>query len=133
MWLDQGTVTDGRNRPEGNGGSTFYLFTKAMVGTFSRAGEQTSFGQYSYDFAKVGVPGLKASVAYLRGEDIKNPRGGSDLSEWERDLRIDYSILNGPLKGFSTTLRHGTYRSDNTGIPNTDQTRLIFNYSYAFF
>ncbi|WP_077044831.1 OprD family outer membrane porin [Pseudomonas sp. KK4] len=133
VWLDQGNVTDGRNRPEGNGGSTFYLFTKAVVGTFSRAGEQTSFGQYSYDFAKAGVPGLKASVAYLRGEDIKNPRGGRDLSEWERDLRIDYNILHGPLKGFSTTLRHGTYRSDNTGIPNTDQTRLIFNYSYAFF
>ncbi|WP_219095948.1 OprD family outer membrane porin [Pseudomonas sp. UMAB-40] len=131
VWLNQGNVVDGRNRPEGNGGTAFYLFTDAIVGNFSRAGEQTSFGQYSYDFSKLNMPGLKASVAYLKGDNIKDVNGGGDLSEWERDMRVDYVIQAGPLKGFGTTLRHGTYRSDNAAVANQDQTRLIFNYSHS--
>jgi hypothetical protein len=48
-------------------------------------------------------------------------------------MRIDYVIQDGMMKGFGTTLRHGTYRSGGTGIANQDQTRLIFNYTYNFF
>lgn len=132
VWLNQGNVVDGRNRPEGNGGTAFYLFTDAIVGNFSRAGEQTMFGQYAYDFAKIGVPGLKTSISYLTGDDIKDVRGGDDHKEWERDMRIDYIIQTGPLKGFGTTVRHGTYRSDGSALADTDQTRVIFNYSYSF-
>jgi hypothetical protein len=40
-----------------------------------------------------GAPGLKASVSYLRGQDIKATNGiGKDQTEWERDLRVDYVI-----------------------------------------
>jgi hypothetical protein len=132
VWLNQGNVVNDARRPEGNGGTSFYLFTDAMIGNFARAGEQTNFGQYSYNFAKLGLPGLKASVSYLKGEGIKDINRGSDHSEWERDARIDYSIQNGVLKGFGATLRYGTYRGDNSGTADQDQTRLIFNYSYAF-
>lgn len=132
VWLNQGSVVDGRNRPEGNGGTAFYSFTDAMVASFARAGEQTNFGQYAFDFAGLGVPGLKASVAYLSGDNAKDARGGSDHSEWERDARVDYVVQTGPLKGFGTTLRHGTYRGDNSAFPDQDQTRLIFNYTYSF-
>jgi len=131
VWLNQGGVTDGNNRPEGNGGSDFYLFTNAVVNQFARAGENSTFGQYSYDFAKVGIPGLKASIAYISGDNIKATDGvGKDQSEWERDERIDYVFQEGALKGFGVTLRHGAYRG-YTGAANadTDQTRLIFNYT----
>ncbi|RZO09425.1 outer membrane porin, OprD family [Pseudomonas moorei] len=131
VWLNQGNVVDGRNRPEGNGGTAFYSFTDAMVASFARAGEQTNFGQYTYDFGGLGVPGLKASVAYLSGDNAKDAKGGNDHSEWERDVRVDYVIQTGPLKGFGTTLRHGAYRGDNSAFPDQDQTRLIFNYSYS--
>jgi hypothetical protein len=131
VWLNQGNVVDSHNNPEGNGGTAFYLFTDAMVGNFSRAGEQTNFGQYSYDFTKLGMAGLKASFSYLSGDNIKDIQGGSDHTEWERDLRIDYVIPTGPMKGLGTTLRHGTYRGDNSALPDQDQTRLIFNYSYS--
>lgn len=132
VYLNQGNILDGNGRPEGAGGTSFYLFTDAMVNGFVRAGENTTFGQYTYDFASLGIPGLKASAAYLRGEDIKTPTGvGSDQKEWERDLRVDYVIQTGALKGFGTTLRHGTYRGD-TNIAAQDQTRLIFNYTYSF-
>jgi hypothetical protein len=133
VWLNQGSVRDGNNRPEGEGGSSFYLFTDSMINQFARAGEDTNFGQYTYDFAGLGIPGLKAAFAYLKGTDIKATNGtGSDAHEWERDMRVDYVVQNGPLKGFGATLRRANYRGDATGITDQDQTRLIFNYTYAF-
>ncbi|QFG32509.1 OprD family porin [Pseudomonas umsongensis] len=132
VWLNQGSVRDSNNRPEGAGGSSFYLFTDSMVNQFARAGENTTFGQYSYDFARLGVPGLKASIAYLSGDDIKNKSGTGDYSEWERDMRVDYLFQTGVLKGFGATVRHGTYRGGGESIADQDQTRLIFNYTYSF-
>lgn len=132
VFLNQGSLVDDKGRQEGAGGASFYSFTDATVGSFIRAGENTTFGQYSYDFASLGVPGLKASIAYLNGQDIKATNGtGKDLSEHETDARIDYVIQTGALKGFGTTLRHGTYRG-NTSTLDQDQTRLIFNYTYSF-
>jgi len=150
VWLNQGNITkSGRaanatNHIEGEGGTSFYLFTDSMIGQFARAGETTNFGQYSYDFTRIGVPGLKAAFAYLKGTNIKATNGGSglgDSSEWERDMRIDYVFQNGPLKGFGATMRRGNYRSNfdnhgtqsqNTRISDQDQTRLVLNYTYAF-
>jgi hypothetical protein len=146
VWLNQGSVTkDGTSatHSDGQGGSSFYLFTDSMIAQFARAGETTNFGQYSYDFARVGIPGLKAAIAYLKGTNIKPTSGASvgDSSEWERDMRIDYVFQDGPLKGFGATLRRANYRSNfdnhgtaaqNTRISDADQTRLIFNYTYAF-
>jgi len=134
VYLNQGNVVDGNGHAEGNGGTSFYLFTDAMINGFVRAGENTTFGQYSYDFAALGVPGLKTSIAYLHGDDIKATNGtGPDSSEWERDMRIDYTIQQGALKGFGVTLRNGVYRgSEVSNNPDVDQTRLIFNYTYSF-
>jgi hypothetical protein len=128
VWLNQGSLVN-----EGAGGAGFYLFTDSMIHQFARAGENTTFGQYSYDFAPMGVPGLKASIAYLHGDDIKAATaGGSDQKEWETDMRVDYVIQSGPFKDFGTTVRHGTYRGAGTNVADQDQTRLIFNYTYNF-
>ncbi|MDN7140572.1 OprD family porin [Pseudomonas sp. JQ170] len=133
VWLNQGNVVDGNGRNEGAGGSSFYLFTDSMINQFARAGENTTFGQYSYDFARLGVPGLKTSISYLRGDDIRSRTGGSDYSEWERDARVDYVIQEGTLKGLGASLRHGVYRGGGSeASPDQDQTRLIFNYTYSF-
>ncbi|SFB22184.1 outer membrane porin, OprD family [Pseudomonas sp. NFIX10] len=132
VYLNQGSLLNDAGRNEGAGGSSFYLFTDSMIQQFIRAGENTTFGQYSYDFTGLGVPGLKAAIAYLHGDDIKSATGGSDTSEWERDMRLDYVVQQGPLKGFGTTLRYGSYRGSGTGIADQDQTRLIFNYTYNF-
>lgn len=145
VMLNQGNVTKDGNRPlangnnsEDNGGTSFYLFTDSVVNSFIRAGEQTKFAQYSYDFSRVGVPGLSASISYLYGDDIKSSIASSSktFSEWERDARIDYVIQTGYLKGFGTTLRTGSYHTSeeagNGSTRSTDQTRLIFNYTYSF-
>ncbi|KPY66572.1 Outer membrane porin [Pseudomonas syringae pv. syringae] len=136
--LNQGSLRNGNNRPEGNGGASFYLFTDSMINSFNRAGENTTFGQYSYDFAKVGIPGLKTAIAYLHADDIKGARGttsfGKEYSEWERDMRVDYVIQSGALKGFGTSVRYGTYRADDglNNSSNADQARVLFNYTYNF-
>ena len=133
VWLNQGNVVDGNGRPEGNAGASFYLFTDSMINQFAKAGENTTFGQYAYDFARLGVPGLKASVAYLRGDDVRNTNGNGTFTEWERDARIDYVIQQGTFKGLGTSLRHGVYRgSGGNSAADQDQTRLIFNYTYSF-
>ncbi|WP_297834747.1 OprD family outer membrane porin [Pseudomonas sp.] len=138
--LNQGNVTTNGAKATGlnnedNGGTSFYLFTDSVVNSFIRAGEKTKFAQYAYDFSRIGVPGLKASITYLHGDDIRDITGsGPSHSEWERDARIDYVVQTGYLKGFGTTLRTGSYHNDGSGTTNpTDQTRLIFNYTYAFF
>ncbi|MFJ4344693.1 OprD family porin [Pseudomonas sp. NPDC089401] len=128
VWLNQGSLVD-----EGAGGASFYLFTDSMINQFAKAGENTTFGQYSYDFARLGVPGLKASVAYLRGEDGRNQNGHGTFSEWERDARVDYVLQDGVLKGLGFSLRQGVYRGTGTSSANDkDQTRFIVNYTYAF-
>ncbi|HEY0286127.1 MAG TPA: OprD family outer membrane porin [Pseudomonas sp.] len=133
VWNSEANVVNKYGKNESQGGISFYLFNDATVGSFARAGENTNFGQYSYNFSGVGFPGLKASISYLRGEDIKAADGrGSDQHESEIDTRIDYLVQTGPLKGFGTTLRHGTYQGGSTGIADQDQTRLFFNYTYNF-
>ncbi|MGW8463647.1 OprD family porin [Pseudomonas sp. CLCA07] len=134
VYLNQANVVDSNGNNQGEGGASFYLFTDSMINGFVRAGENTTFGQYSYDFAALGVPGLKTSIAYLHGDDIKATNGtGPDASEWERDMRVDYTIQQGALKGFGVTVRNGVYRgSEVSNNPDVDQTRVIFNYTYSF-
>jgi hypothetical protein len=133
VWNSEANVVNKYGKNESEGGISFYLFNDATVGSFSRAGENTNFAQYSYNFAGLGFAGLKASISYLRGEDIKAATGyGSDQHESEIDTRVDYVVQTGPLKGFGTTLRHGTYQGGSTGIADQDQTRLFFNYTYNF-
>ncbi|AIN61417.1 MULTISPECIES: OprD family porin [Pseudomonas] len=136
VWMGQGNLVNDSGTSEGAGGSSFYLFTDSMINQFARAGENTNFGQYSYDFAALGVPGLKASVAYLRGDDIRYKSGHGTYNEWERDARVDYTIQQGTFKGLGFSLRQGVYRgsggSTSEFTKDQDQTRFIVNYTYAF-
>ena len=134
--INNGSVVDSRGRNEGEGGNSVYLFTDSMITNFTRTGEKTKFGQYSYDFARLGVPGLKAAVAYLKGDQIRLQNAALGRgSEWERDMRIDYVFQDGFMKGFGVTLRRASLRSDSdlyASQQDTDQTRLVLNYTYAF-
>jgi hypothetical protein len=134
--INNGSVVDSRGRNEGEGGNSVYLFTDSMITNFTRTGEKTRFGQYSYDFARLGVPGLKAAVAYLKGDQIRLQSASLGRgSEWERDMRIDYVFQDGLMKGFGVTLRRANLRSDSDlygSQTNVDQTRLVLNYTYAF-
>jgi hypothetical protein len=119
--LNQGTLPD-----KGAAGVSLYLYTDRLIQTFTRAGERTSFGQYAYDFAALGVPGLKASVMYLSGDNIKTV-SGDNQKEWERDISLDYVLQSGALKGVGFGWRNG--KSNSEASRNQDQNRLIVSYS----
>ncbi|KPU60479.1 outer membrane porin, OprD family protein [Pseudomonas fluorescens] len=119
--LNQGSLVD-----KGAGGSSLYLYTDRLIQSFTRAGERTSFGQYAYDFAALGVPGLKASVMYVSGDSIKT-RSGDNQKEWERDIFLDYVLQSGALKGVGFGWRNG--KSNSEAARDQDQNRVFVSYS----
>jgi hypothetical protein len=64
-------------------------------------------------------------VTYIHGSHIRTV--GRDNSEWERDLRLDYVIPTGTLKGLGFTWRSAVLRGNDTA--DKDETRLIVSYS----
>ncbi|HSC84130.1 MAG TPA: OprD family porin [Pseudomonas sp.] len=107
-------------------GATAYLITDRQIGKFANAGERTWLAEYGYDFTKVGVPGLKTTLTYLSGDNIDSADG--DRQEWERDLRIDYTLQDGALKGLGFSWRNASLRG-NTSTADGDENRLIVSYS----
>jgi hypothetical protein len=119
--LSQGSLVD-----KGAGGASLYLYTDRLIQSFARAGERTVFGQYAYDFAALGVPGLKGSVMYLSGDNIKTT-SGDNQKEWERDISLDYVLQSGALKGVGFGWRNG--KSNSEAARNVDQNRVFVSYS----
>ena len=120
-WLNQGD------------GSSNYTITDMQIQKFGRAGERTWQARYSYDFAKVGVPGLTAGLVYLRGDDIdtraNSAPAGNNASEWERDLTVGYVVPQGPLKNVGVMWKNATWRTNIPGVRSQDENRLILSYS----
>lgn len=119
--LSQGSLVD-----KGAGGASMYLYTDRLIQTFTRAGERTAFGQYAYDFAALGIPGLKGSVMYLSGDNIKTT-SGDNQKEWERDISLDYVLQSGAFKGVGISWRNG--KSNSEAARNVDQNRVFVSYS----
>lgn len=123
-WLNQGD------------GSSAYIITDSQIQKFARAGERTWQARYSYDFAKVGVPGLTAGVVYLRGDNIDTVSGtrpfaevANGASEWERDLTVGYVVQSGALKNLGFMWKNATWRTDLPSTRSQDENRLILSYS----
>ena len=120
-WLNQGD------------GSSAYITTDMQIQKFARAGERTWQARYSYDFAKVGVPGLTAGVVYLKGDHIdtvaSNRAEFTGQSEWERDITVAYVVPEGPLKHVGVAWKNAMWRSDIANARNQDENRLIVSYS----
>ena len=106
-------------------GSTAYLITDRQIGKFLAAGQRSWLAGYGYNFATLGVPGLKASVVYLSGDNIDSAEG--DRKEWERDFRLDYVLQDGALKGLGFSWRNASLRGNAT--TDIDENRLIVSYS----
>ena len=120
-WLNQGD------------GSSNYTITDMQIQKFGRAGERTWQARYSYDFAKVGVPGLTAGAVYLRGDNIdtygKSGQTSNGASEWERDITVAYVVQEGPLKNLGVMWKNAMWRNDIAGQRDQDENRLIVSYS----
>ncbi|MDD0977512.1 OprD family porin [Pseudomonas fontis] len=110
-------------------GATAYLITDRQIGKFLSSGERTWLAEYGYDFASVGVPGLKTTITYLSGDNIET--ASNDRKEWERDLRIDYVLQSGALKGLGFSWRNASLRGNASS--DLDENRLIVSYSLPLF
>ncbi|PRB79988.1 OprD family porin [Pseudomonas sp. MYb185] len=113
---------------DNGGGSTAYLITDSQINKFERAGEKTWVGEYSYNFADY-VPGLSFGAKYLRGSDFDVAPGNGD-KEWERNLRLDYTVQQGFLKDLGVSLRHASLRTD-AAQADQDQLRVYLTYNFV--
>ena len=121
-WLNQGD------------GSSAYIITDMQISKFARAGERTWQARYSYDFAKLGAPGLTAGLVYLRGDNIDTVGSagqvtGTGRSEWERDITLAYVVQDGPLKNLGVMWKNDMWRNDIPSTRDQDENRLIVSYS----
>ncbi len=130
------------------GGQTFYLGYQAIYGDdafprvfanvsplgnevptyeFAYTDERSWQARYDYDFAGAGLPGLIATVRYIRGDNVDTGKG-FEGKEHERDLDLGYVVQSGVLSGLNIRVRNvaarSNYRSD------IDENRLIFNYTW---
>lgn len=93
---------------------------------FSQPGEHSWQVRDDFDFTVLGLPGLNATVRYVRGSNVHTGHGfeGEDS---ERDIDLYYTVPSGPLKDVSLRLRHAVahanYRSD------INENRVIVSYT----
>ena len=99
-------------------------FNSLMISDFDEAGENSIGMGLSYDFARLGLSGLKAFADYAHGE---LPAG---QHEDEVNVTADYRVDNGPLKNFWLRIRYAHNSPSNQ--PATDEFRVTLNYTLSF-
>jgi outer membrane porin, OprD family len=95
---------------------------------FDRANE-TAFGvKVTYDFARLGVPGLTAFFWFAQGTGADNTStGGPAPDRREYDFDVTYTVQGGPLRGFQFKAR--TALVEQQGTPGLlPDIRLILNW-----
>ncbi len=99
-------------------------FNSLMISDFDEAGENSWRIGLSYDFARIGLTGVKAFANYAYGELPANQH------EDEINGTIDYRIDHGPLKNLWLRLRYARNCPSNQAA--TDDLRVILNYTFTF-
>ncbi|MGK3121716.1 OprD family porin [Pseudomonas corrugata] len=109
------------------------LSEMTMSSDFLNARERTWQAIHDYDFAAVGVPGLRTRLRYVRGDHIALAAlGADDRKEREFQMELGYVIQSGPLKGVGLLARKSIYRNDFPGsaaFRDENQTRFLVTYS----
>jgi hypothetical protein len=109
------------------GGYPGYL--SLMLQSFNRAREDGWLLGLSYDFSRVGLPGLSGFLNYADGN---TPDGGSLASpdQTEFNLTVDYRFQSRALKGLWLRARAATLDQDDDvpGANDVDDVRVILNY-----
>jgi hypothetical protein len=121
------STDDGAGIRNPYGGYPGYL--SLMIKSFNRADEDAWLVGASYDFARVGVPGLSSFVNYVQGS---TPDSGSNASpdQWEFDITVDYRVQSELLNGLWLRARAAFVDQDDdvVGAGDVDDIRFIINY-----
>ncbi len=110
-------------------GVSAYTIAERQIGGFRTPGADVWIASYAYDFAAAGVPGLTARATYNKGVNYDVANQSGDVGEWERDLRLDYVVQSGALKGLGFAWLNASLRSDLASQRDVDENRLIVSYS----
>ncbi|WP_414157339.1 OprD family porin [Pseudomonas sp. BNK-15] len=121
------------------GGDSIFLANSVNYSDFNGANERSWQVRYDLDFASYGVPGMKFSARYLKGDHIDgskaDPLGGyaglqgEDGKHWERNLDLRYVVQSGAAKDLSLRLRHTTHRANEAQAEgDVDEVRVIVEY-----
>lgn len=109
------------------GGYPGYL--SIIINDFNRAGEDAWLLGLSYDFSRVGLPGLSSFINYAEGN---TPDSGANASPDQEELNItvDYRFKNGPLKDIWLRARAAFVEQDDdiAGGVDLQDYRFIVNY-----
>ncbi|MBA6119352.1 OprD family outer membrane porin [Pseudomonas putida] len=97
---------------------------------FIRPDERSWSVRYGYNFAAMGLPGLKLFTRYIKGTDIDRGPGLARDRESERDIMLTYVIQSGPLKDLSFDLKN--MRTQQTYGNDYNEYRLITSYTWKF-
>lgn len=113
-----------------------YLVNWSTLGFF-KPNESSWQVRYDYDFAAMGVPGLKVMTRYMRGTGID--RGSNALPqnvESESNVVLNYVIQSGLFKNVGFEWRHidvkTRYGSGQLAGVDYDENRIITTYTYQF-
>jgi hypothetical protein len=103
-------------------------YCSLMVRDFYRADEDTWCAGVSYDFERVGVPGLSAFTNVARGTDATDPATGAHReNSLEIDLTVDYRLQReGFMKGLWLRVRGARVEEENV----LGDFRAILNYEF---
>ncbi|MBB3102200.1 hypothetical protein FHR87_000573 [Azomonas macrocytogenes] len=121
--------------PDAGTGRSLYLITNSNVqaAKFASAGERTWVAGYAYDFASIGIPGLLFGTTYYSGSGIDDTvhgrRGNSE--EWVRDINLSYKVQDGPLKGLGLDWKNGSWRGNDSGTVDRDESRVMLSYNIS--
>lgn len=104
-----------------------------MSSDFLNAKERTWQAIHDYDFAALGLPGLRSRLRYVRGEHIELAAlQAGDRQEREFQMELGYVIQSGPLKNLGLLARKSIYRNDfpaGAAFRDENQTRFLVIYS----
>jgi len=113
-----------------------YLVNWSTI-AFVKPNESSWQLRYDYNFAAMGVPGLKFMTRYMRGTGID--RGSNALDEnveSERNISLGYVVQSGPFKdvGFEWRRIDVKTRFGNGAAAGADyeENRLITTYTFKF-
>ncbi|MFQ6575282.1 OprD family porin [Pseudomonas sp. UM16] len=95
---------------------------------FSYADERSWQVRYDYDFVAMGIPGLTATVRYLKGNNVDTGLG-FEGKEHERDLDLGYAVQSGLFKGLGIRVRNAMARSNYRS--DIDENRVILSYTWT--
>jgi hypothetical protein len=107
-------------------------FTSMLISSFDSVGQEAYLMSLSYDFAKLGLEGVKLHAAYGRGTGSGAVVAGIALNDQEElDLRVVYEPHRGPLQGLRAEAEYIDWQLFQRGLPSEELTQLraIVNYS----